>query len=46
MLLRAIYDWFTEGFDTVPLIEAQELLESADPEALAAALERLKGGKS
>jgi DNA-binding winged helix-turn-helix (wHTH) protein/tetratricopeptide (TPR) repeat protein len=27
MRLKAIYDWFTEGFDTLDLIEARELLE-------------------
>ena len=26
-LLQAIYDWFTEGFDTVDLKKARELLE-------------------
>jgi hypothetical protein len=26
-LLAPVYDWFTEGFDTLDLIEAQALLE-------------------
>jgi len=26
-LLKPIYDWFTEGFDTVPLVEARKLLD-------------------
>jgi tetratricopeptide (TPR) repeat protein len=29
-LLRPVYDWFTEGFDTSPLIEARELLEELE----------------
>ena len=28
-LLAPVYDWFTEGFDTLDLIEAQALLEAA-----------------
>jgi len=27
-LLAPLYDWFTEGFDTVPLKEARELLDT------------------
>jgi len=27
-LLALLYDWFTEGFDTVPLKEARELLDT------------------
>ena len=26
VLLRGIYDWFTEGFDTLDLLEAREVL--------------------
>jgi predicted ATPase len=30
-LLREIYGWFTEGFDTADLQEAQTLLEGGNP---------------
>ena len=29
-LLAPIYNWFTEGFDSVPLIEARELLDELE----------------
>jgi len=31
-LLKPIYEWFTEGYDTVDLIEAQTLLQSLQGE--------------
>jgi hypothetical protein len=29
-MLSEIYDWFTEGFDTVDLKEAKKLLDTLD----------------
>jgi hypothetical protein len=30
-LLTDVYDWFTEGFDTVDLQEAKALLDALEP---------------
>ena len=34
-LLAPVYEWFTEGFDTLDLKEAKALLDALTPEALA-----------
>jgi predicted ATPase len=33
-LLREVFDWFTEGFDTADLLEARALLEDSSPATL------------
>ncbi len=33
-LLKEVFDWFTEGFDTADLLEARALLEDSSPAML------------